>query len=55
MSAVIRDAIDRGLDVHPDVAIPALRVILEAEEAEVHSDPDDLVSELHDMRGANFS
>lgn len=52
VSAIIRDAIDRGLDLHPDVAIPALRVILEADQAHVPADPDDLVSELHEMRGA---
>lgn len=54
MSAVIRDAIDRGLDVHPDVTFPALDVIFEAEEAHVPSDPDDLVAELHEMRGASL-
>lgn len=51
VSAVIRDAIDRGLDVHPDATLPALDVILEADEAHVPLNPDDLVAELHEMRG----
>lgn len=53
MSAVIRDAIDRGLEVHPDLAFPALEVIFGADESPVPDDPDDLVAELHDMRGAS--
>lgn len=54
VSAVIRDAIDRGLDVHPDVTYPALDVILAADDAPVPADPDDLVTELHEMRGAGL-
>lgn len=54
VSAVIRDAIDRGLDVHPDAALPALDVILEADAAHVPDDPDELVTELHEMRGASI-
>ncbi len=52
MSAVIRDAIDRGLDMHPDNQGSALRIILDADAAHVPENPDELVNELHEMRGA---
>lgn len=52
VAAVIRDAIDRGLGVPADVRSAALDVILDAAPAEVPDDPDELVSELHEMRGA---
>lgn len=52
VSAVIRNAIDRGLDVHPDVQHPALEVILGADPGHVPDAADDLVAELHQMRGA---
>ncbi|MGH3949869.1 MAG: CopG family transcriptional regulator [Pseudonocardiaceae bacterium] len=52
VSAVIRDAIDRGLDMHPDNQGSALRIILDADTAHVPENPDELVNELHEMRGA---
>ena len=52
VAAVIRDAIDRGLGMPVDVRTFALDTILKAEPDEVPQDPDELVAELHDLRGA---
>lgn len=52
VASVIRDAIDCGLGTPVDVRWAALDVIVNAEPGEVPSDPDDLVAELHELRGA---
>ncbi|MGQ0840826.1 ribbon-helix-helix domain-containing protein [Actinokineospora sp.] len=52
VAAVIRDAIDHGLGTPIDVRWAALDVIVNAEPCPVPDDPDELVAELHGMRGS---
>ncbi|MDQ3404314.1 MAG: ribbon-helix-helix domain-containing protein [Actinomycetota bacterium] len=52
VASVIRDAIDRGLGTTVDMRQAAMDIIVNAEWAEVPDDPDDLVAELHEMRGS---
>ncbi|MQA15772.1 MAG: antitoxin [Pseudonocardiaceae bacterium] len=53
VATVIREAIDRGLPPDDDERADALGYILDAEPGPVPDDPAELVTELHQLRGAH--
>ena len=55
VATIIREAIDRGLPVDPENRAAALERILSADPTPLPADPDDLVAELHELRGSRIA